>query len=82
MSSDTRSRRTCRTVRQQRCETKLPSARQPLSHSSENDVPELIVSDTLPAPIPIGPRELDVIETYLDSLLADVIGGIDTGDKT
>lgn len=81
MSSDARSRRKCQVARQQRCEPELPSARQPLSHSSESNAAKLVVSDDLPASIPIGPRELDVIETYLNSLLADVIGDIDTSDK-
>lgn len=82
MSSDARPRRKCQVAQQQRCEAELPSARQPLSHSTKSEAPELIVSDNLPASIPIGPRELDVIETYLNSLLADVIGDIDTRDKT
>ena len=54
-----------------------PKTAQPSPDTMIVDQATPIVHDNLGAPIPIGPRELDIIETYLSSLLAEVIGKAD-----
>jgi hypothetical protein len=43
---------------------------------------DIVVVDDLPRPMPVVPKEVDVIETYLSALLDDLLGKMPAKART